>query len=145
QSRGATRAWSPRLDQRPRPAGDHEVLPGGHDHHADTGTGRGHIGISGRVTVGLVVDARTEPPERGNRTLPDLGAALADPPGEDDRVEASEGCRHRPDAGHEPVHEHVDRETRPPVPTTPSPEGVSEVTAGPGQPEQTGPPFEEVV
>ena len=76
-------------------------------------SGVGDVGVTARRRVGIVVDVGAQPRKGRRGTSPDLGAVLADPTGEDERVETSERADHRSDPRDEPVHEDVDREPGP--------------------------------
>ena len=70
---------------------------------------------------------------------------LADPAGEDERVECPERADHRPDPRDEPVDEHVDREPGPFVTAVAGGEHRSQVGAHAGEAGDPGAPLEHVV
>jgi hypothetical protein len=70
------------------------------------------VGVTGRVHVAPLVDRQAEEAQAGDRHRTDLGRPLANPAGEHQCVQPTEGGGHRRDLSAQPMQVHVERGPR---------------------------------
>src|SRR5262249_54416341 len=110
RSRSGPPAWSSAADQVPRVPGDHQLLVRG-DHVGGDPAGRARDLLRAARIRGRV-ELQAEPCGVLEHPLSNRGGVLADPSGEDQRVQPSQGGRERAELPSDAVGKELDGEPR---------------------------------